>query len=215
MIFRFGMIAMLGAALSGCALAGVASGSAPQLFTLTAAPPAALSLPADSASTSVSLLVDEFSANAALSTGRVAFQPTPNEMKYYADARWVDLAPAMLQSLAVETLQSSGAFKSVAARGTEINGDYVLKGDIRQFAAEQTGEATGVRVALFMRLVSRRDHSIVASKNFEAVTPLAGHGMESVIGSYQKSVSSVLAELTLWTADEISKSSQAVASAAR
>ena len=215
MIFRFGMIVMLGAALSGCALANVASGPAPQLFTLTAAPMAAVSFPASSAATSASLLVDEFAASAAINTGRIAFQPTPNELKYYADARWVDLAPAMLQSLTVETLQSSGAFGSVAARGTEIKGDYVLKGDIRQFAAEQAGEATNVRVVLFMRLVSRSDHSVIASKSFEAVTPLNGRGMESVVGAYQKSLSSVLTELTLWTVDAISKKSVSVAGNAK
>jgi len=215
-IFRFGMMALLGAALGGCALANVASGPAPQLFTLTAAPMAAVSLPAGGASASQSLLVDGFSANAALNTGRIAFQPNPNELKYYADARWVDLAPSMLQSLTVETLQSSGAFGSVAARGTEIRGAYVLKGDVRQFAAEQVdGGKTQIRVALFMRLVSRKDHGVIASKGFEAVTPLEGRGMASVVAAYQKSLTSVLTELTLWTADEVSRTSVAPAASAK
>ncbi|MDO8288953.1 MAG: ABC-type transport auxiliary lipoprotein family protein [Parvibaculum sp.] len=207
---NFACLVALGAALSGCALANVASEPAPQLFTLTAAPMAAVALPADSASKSVSILVDEFAASAALNTARIAFQPNPNELKYYAGARWADLAPLMIQALTVETLQSSGAFASVAARGTEIRGDFILKGDVRQFAAETAGETTQVRVALFIRIVSRTDHSVLASKSFEAVTPLEGRGMESVVGAAQKSLSAVLTEVTLWSVDEVSKKSAAV-----
>ncbi|MGV8996805.1 MAG: ABC-type transport auxiliary lipoprotein family protein [Parvibaculaceae bacterium] len=204
MIFRFGMLAILGAALSGCALASIANEPAPQLFTLTAAPMVAVSFPVSNRASSASLLVDEFAASAALDTGRIAFQPTPNELKYYADARWADLAPAMVQSLAIETLQSSGAFGSVAARGSEIRGDYVLRGDIRQFAAEKAGEATQVRVALYLRLISRSDHGVIASNVFQSVTPVSGSGMDAVVAAYQKSMSAVLTDMTLWTANAVS-----------
>ncbi len=127
-IFRLTGLAALAALLSGCALANVASSPAPQLFTLTAHESGA---EAGGTVAKGDVLVDAYFASAAIDTARIAYLPGPNELKYIAGARWADLAPVMIRTLTVETLEKSGRFVSVAARGSEINGDYMLKGDIR------------------------------------------------------------------------------------
>jgi cholesterol transport system auxiliary component len=203
MHIRLAVLCLLGATLGGCALANVASSPAPQLFTLQALPPAQTVVP--SAASKVGILVSDFTASAALDSARIAFQPNPNELKFYAGARWVDLAPLMVRRLAIQSLENSQQFASVAARGTEVGGDYVLKGDIRQFAAEADGEQTNVRVDLFMSLVDRDDRSLLAAKDFTAVEPISGHGIEVVISAYDKALSTVLRDITVWTANEVAK----------
>lgn len=200
---RLAALCLLGVTLGGCALANVANSPAPQLFTLQALPPAQIVVP--SGSSSVGILVDEFTASAALNSARIAFQPSANELKYYAGARWVDLAPLMVQRLAIQSLENSHHFASVAARGAEIKGTYVLKGDIRQFAAEADGENTNVRVDLFMRLVDRGDRVVLATRDFAAVVPISGHGMGVVIAAYDKAFSTVLNDMASWTATEVAK----------
>lgn len=202
--FRLTGLAALVVVLSGCALANVGSGPAPQMFTLTAhsAPAGA----GDTASAKADLLVDAYAASAAIDTGRIAYLPSANELKYIAGARWADLAPVMIQSLTVETLEKSGRFASVAARGSEINGDYMLKGDIRQFAAEKHGDATQVHVDLFMRLVSRNDNKVIATKDFNTTLPVAGSGVEPMVQAFDAALAQVLADLTVWTADELAGS---------
>lgn len=199
---RLTCLVVLAAALSGCALANVASGPAPQMFTLTAHSVAAGT--GDMSSAKVDLLVDGYYSSAAIDTGRIVYLPNPNELKYIAGARWADLAPLMIQSLTVETLEKSGRFASVAARGSEISGDYMLKGDIRQFAAEKNGDVTQVHVDLFMRLVTRVDNKVIATKDFSTILPVAGSGIEPMVQAFDAALAQVLSDLTLWTASELS-----------
>lgn len=201
---RLTCLVVLAAALSGCALANVASGPAPQMFTLTAHSVAAGT--GDMSSAKVDLLVDGYYSSAAIDTGRIVYLPNPNELKYIAGARWADLAPLMIQSLTVETLEKSGRFASVAARGSEISGDYMLKGDIRQFAAEKNGDVTQVHVDLFMRLVTRVDNKVIATKDFSTILPVAGSGIEPMVQAFDAALAQVLSDLTLWTASELSGS---------
>ncbi|MCE9650744.1 MAG: ABC-type transport auxiliary lipoprotein family protein [Parvibaculum sp.] len=200
---RLGIVFLLGGSLGGCALANVASEPAPQLFMLTAGHPA--SGGAEAGGAAARILVDDFTASAAIDTARIVFQPNPNEIKYYADARWADRAPAMIQSLMIETLQNSGRFASVAARGSEIRGDLAVKGDIRQFAAEANGEATNVHVDFFVRLVRLEDRDIVASRDFNAVVPVTGSGIAAVVAAHDAALRQTLSEIMLWTLAETSK----------
>ena len=156
-----------------------------------------------SAAGKADLLVDGYFASAAIDTGRIAYLPSPNELKYIAGARWADLAPVMIQTLTVETLEKSGRFASVAARGSEINGDYMLKGDIRQFAAEKNGEKTQVHVDLFMRLVSRDDNKVIATKDFNTTLPVTGSGIEPMVMAFDAALAQVHADMTVWTASEL------------
>lgn len=200
MHLKLGIVFLLMGPLGGCALANVASEPPPQLFTLTAAHPNAVA-----GEPSARILVDEFSAPAAVDTARIVFQPNPNEIKYYADARWTDRAPAMIQALAVETLENSGRFMSVSPRGSEIRGDFVLTGDIRQFAGEANGEETVARVDFFARLVRIDGRSIVASRDFNVGVPVTGSGIASVVAAYDAALRQNLSEIMLWTLAETSK----------
>ncbi|MFZ3035618.1 MAG: ABC-type transport auxiliary lipoprotein family protein [Parvibaculum sp.] len=196
MLMRFAVLCALGAMLGGCALASVASSPAPQLFTLTSAPVAGEA----GAPRSASILVDEFSASAAINTARIAFQPNPHELQYFADARWVDLAPLMVRNLTIETLENSHRFASVAARGAEISGDYVLKGDMRQFAAESHDGKTVVRVDFFMRVVSNLHRNVIAAKDFTAVEPVTASGIAAIVAAYDRALARNLAAIADWTA---------------
>jgi cholesterol transport system auxiliary component len=126
-------------------------------------------------------------------------------LKYIADARWVDLAPLMVQALAVERLEKSGMFSSVAARGSGINGDYVLKGDIRQFAAVRQGDATKVRIDIFMRLVSRDDQRKVVAKDFDVLVTVAGSGIKPIVAAFDTALAQVLGDVAVWTAENVEK----------
>lgn len=196
MLMRFAALCVLGATLGGCALADIANAPAPQLFTLTAAPAAS----DEGAPSSVTILIDDFTASAALNSARIAYQPNPNELKYFADARWIDLAPLMVQNLMLETMENSHRFASVASRGAGISGGYVLTGDIRQFAAEGSDGKLTVRVDFFMRVVSNVNRTVVAAKDFTAVEPVEASGIAAIVAAYDKALSRNLAAITDWTA---------------
>lgn len=196
------VILLMAASLAGCALTDIASGPAPQLYTLTSpAVPSAGEMPVRS---KIGILVDELGANAGLDTARVAYQPVPNELKYIAGARWVDLAPLMVQSLLVESLENAGRFASVAPRGAEINGDYMIKGDMRQFAVVKINDKTHVEVDLYLRLVSRENRQVVAARDFAHVVPVDGSGMTPIVAAFDTALGQVLADVTQWAVDSTS-----------
>ncbi|MDP1627068.1 ABC-type transport auxiliary lipoprotein family protein [Parvibaculum sp.] len=202
---RFALLSAAFAPLGACALADVASGPAPSLYVLTAP---AVELPATARATQAQLVVEEFSAPAAIDTGRIVFQPSPNEIKYYAGARWSDRAPSMIASLLVETLTDTGRFPAVIGPGNRVRADLALVGDIRTFAAykpESAGFGEGVakvRVVLFVRLVNVRDRSIVAAREFSAEAQSTGIGMEGIVGGYDAALDTVLSEIAVWTFEQ-------------
>ncbi len=202
-----GLGLMLGP-LGACALANVASEPAPSLYVLTAATP---QVPAGAVAAMAQVVVEEFSAPAAVDTTRIVFQPSPNEIKYYAGARWSDRAPRMIAALTVETLHNTGHFPSAIGAGSGARMDLALVGDIRQFAAARVATqglgqaATEARVTLYVRLLRASDRSIVASREFAATAPSASGKMTDIVAAYDAALGQVLAEIALWTLEEGAK----------
>lgn len=200
---RFLLLAFTALPLGACALADVASGPAPALYVLTAPE---VDMPGG-ANAAAQLVVEEFSAPAAIDTARVVYKSSPNSIAYYAGARWADRAPRMIAALAVETLSDTGRFPAVTGPGAPVRTDLALSGDIRAFEAYRAsgagfGEsATSIRVSLFVRLVRLRDRSIVASREFTAEAK-AGSGMDGVVAGYDAALDEVLTALALWTFEQ-------------
>ncbi len=192
------------APLGGCALADIGSGPAPSLYVLTA--PAVE--PAPSAPQSpVQLVVEEFSAPAAVDTTRIVFMQSENQIAYYAGARWSDRAPRMIASLLVETLSGTGSFPAVIGPDASARMDQALVGDIRSFSAYRPSDAgfgeggTKVRVELFVRLLRARDRTILASRAFSAEAA-SGGGMDGVVAAYDEALDVVLADIAAWTLEQ-------------
>ena len=183
--------------LCACALADIGSGPAPQLFTLTAGRPAAATA---NTQEQARIVVDEFSAPAVIDSARIVQQSGANELKYYADARWADRAPRLIQNLMVETMENSGRFASVATRNADLRGDYELAGDIRQFAVDATDPANlTVRIEFYARLVLENERNIVAAKSFSASVPVVGKGISAIVAAYDAGLRQVLEGVAVWT----------------
>ena len=186
----------LGSSLGGCALLDVASEPAPRFFTLT--PPTMQTM---ATQTPVQLAVRQFSSSTALDTSRIVYQPSENEIKYYAGARWADQAPAMISRLIVETLEKSGAFAAVSETGGPGQADYTLAGEVRRFAAMPTSsEEKRIDVVLLARLIENSTNRIVGTKEFSVTVSSTDGRMDNVIGAYNAALGSALSKISVWTA---------------
>lgn len=198
---RHALLAVALMPLGACALADIGGGPAPSLYTLKA--PASVVEAGPLASGQ--LVVEEFSAPAALDTTRIVFQPNENEIAYYANARWSDRSPRMIAALLVETIATTGRFPAVIGPGSNARMDLALVGDIRSFAAHPVAsaglgqETTKVRVALYVRLLRARDRSIIASREFSAEAAAPGSGMANVVAAYDAALGTVLTDISDWT----------------
>lgn len=208
---RAGRLFLLATALplAGCALAEVGSGPAPQLFMLTAAHP---TIPPNGLRPRIE--IDEFSAPAAIDTARIVQQSGPNEIAYYAGARWADRAPRMIENLTIETFENAGRFGAVSARDAGLLADYELMGAIRQFAVVP-GDKTEVRVEFYVRLVRKDARTVLASRLFDAKAPVDGRGLTPIVAAYDAALRQVLDSMSVWAAEEAARAPSVAASGSR
>lgn len=192
--------ATLAMGLQACALAGVAIDAPPDIYVLTT-PDSELG--ADRPRLSLLLVVDEPYAPAALDSNRIVYQPSPNEISYFANARWSDRVPQMVQVLLVDTLDRSGKFQAVGRRAAGMRSDYLVRLSILTFGAEaDSTDAETVRVVLNAQLIRRFSDEIVAGRRFEAVAEPEGRGMINVIGAFDRAASVALGDIAVWIYDE-------------
>ncbi|PCJ71837.1 MAG: hypothetical protein COA62_04545 [Rhodobiaceae bacterium] len=197
---RLVVCAVLAIGLQACALAGVAIEAPPDIYVLTT-PDSKLG--ADRPRLSLLLVVDEPYAPAALDSNRIVYQPSPNEISYFANARWSDRVPQMVQVLLVDTLDRSGKFQAVGRRAAGMRSDYLVRLSILTFGAEAgSTDAETVRVVLNAQLVRRFSDEIVAGRRFETVAQPEGRGMINVIGAFDRAASAALGDIAVWIYDE-------------
>lgn len=192
-----GLMIGLMVGLSGCdGLIGAVKGPS-NLFNLT--PKTAF--PQGMPKVKWQLVVEEPLANGGLNTARIALRPNHLEVKYFADARWTERAPKMVQTLLVESFENTGRIVSVGRQVIGLRSDFNLKTELREFQVEEFGSRK-VRVRINAKLVAQPRQTIVASQSFESAREIAGKGMAASIRAWDSALGDVLKQVVMWTLDE-------------
>lgn len=181
------------ALLSACSGLLPGSGPAPDLYTLSPA----TRFPEGLQRASWHLLIEEPSAVGGLEANRLAVQRTPNEVRYYADVRWVERAPRMVQGLLVETFERAGAVASVDRYTVGPRVDYVLKSELRDFQAEifNNAKIPTAHVRLTVRLIRGARQDQVWTRDFEARVQARAATAPEVVTAFDLALSQVMAEI--------------------
>lgn len=185
--------------LAGCSggLLGLpAQGPAPDLYNLTPKSTFAEELP----KVDWQLVVDEPTAARGLDNNRIALRPEPTEIKYYANARWSDRAPLMIQTLMLESFENTGKIVAVGKQTIGLRSDFDLISDLREFQAEYEpgDEIPSVRVRLNVKIVKQPRQEIVGSQNFERVVKAEGSTVKDVVLAYDEALGKVLRRVVEW-----------------
>lgn len=185
------------ASLPGCAAVEFISAEPPTLYTLTPKSTFDENLP----TVEWQLLIEPPVAATALDTVRISLLSTPFQIDYFADVAWSERAPAMVQTLLVESFENSGRIVSVGRETFGLRADYVLKTELREFQAElyRNERPPPVRVRLNCKLVRMPERVIIAGANFEdMVTPVANTA-EGVIQAFDESLGDVMRDVVEWS----------------
>lgn len=183
-----------GLALAACQLPG--AGEPPNLFTLTPKNTFSPDLP----QVKWQLLVETPVAAASLNTSRIALQHSPVTLEYYAQANWTDVAPAMVQTLLIESFENTGKIVAVSRETTTLRADYVLKTELREFQAEyDDGGPPLIRVRINAKLVRMPDRAIIASHTVERTARAAGGDMQHIALAFDDALGQVLRRIVEWT----------------
>jgi cholesterol transport system auxiliary component len=192
-VSRRGLLAGLGGTvllLGGCEILPQV-GTPTDLYTLTPKTSFDKSLP----KVGWQLIVELPVAAAGLDTTRIALQHTPYTLEYYARAAWTDNAPAMVQTLIIESFESTGSILAVGREAIGLRPDFILKTDLREFQAiYYETEAPGPTIVVRMnaKLVQMPERRIVASNTFDHRTPAASDSFKDIIEAFDDALGSVI-----------------------
>ncbi len=179
--------------LSACTTLLGGSGSAPDLYTLS---PAARGMDGLTRA-SWHLLIEEPSAVGGLEANRLAVQRTPNEVRYFADVRWVERATRMLQGLLVESFERASAVAAVDRYTVGPRAEYILKSELRDFQAELFDGARipTAHVRLTVRMVRNGRQDTVWTRDFSARVPARASTAPEVVAAFDQALGQVMAEI--------------------
>ncbi len=147
------------------------------------------------------MVVEAPVAAASLDTPRIALQRTQLTFEYYADAAWTDNAPAMVQTLLIESFESTRRIPAVGREAIGLRPDYVLKTDLREFEAVYDGgnPAPTVWVRMNAKLVKMPERRIIASETHESKTPAGGTKLTDIVAAFDDALGQVLKEIVIFT----------------
>ncbi|WP_299593083.1 ABC-type transport auxiliary lipoprotein family protein [uncultured Tateyamaria sp.] len=193
--------------LAGCAgLSSLVEVTTPtNLYTLSPKSTFSASLP----QLKSQIVVDQPTATAMVDTNQIAVQPTPLQVQYLPEARWVDRAPLIVQALLIESFENSGRVPAVGSSAIGLRADYLVVTDIREFQAfvPQTSEPSALRVdvRLNIKIVDAFSDRIIASKSFEEIVASESDAATDVANAFDEALGDTMRDAVEWSIREIAK----------
>lgn len=147
------------------------------------------------------LVVELPVADAAIDTPRIALSRNPFSIEYYAKAAWTDNAPAMVQTLLIESFESTHSIVAVGREAIGLRADYILKTDLREFQASYEGNdpIPTVVVRINAKLVQMPDRRITASQTVEERKKAAGSSFNDVINAFDEALGAAFKKIVVFT----------------
>jgi cholesterol transport system auxiliary component len=151
------------------------------------------------------LVVETPVAPAGINTNRIALSHSPITLDYFAGATWTDSAPAMVQTLLVESFENTGRIVAVGRESVGLRADYVLKLELREFQAEYASPEAppAVHIRIIAKLVRMPVREIVASHMTEQKAQAASNTLDSVVAAFDEALGPVLKDIVVWALTSI------------
>lgn len=198
---RLARAAALGAglaALAGCAAVSAISGASTPLDAFSLTP---LAGPGDSRGSRF-VVVEVATSSGEIATDRILVKPNRLQAAYLPGARWVEPAPVLVQTLLVQSMQASGAFRLVGRQPAGLFPDNTILTEIRAFQVEP-GPAEGpyrVRVALTLTIVREADGALIATRSFEGGASAPSGAPLDIVAAFDAAMGAALREAVGWIA---------------
>ena len=194
---RFAPTALALLSLAACTGIIPGTGEPLKLYTLTPKSTYMADLP----KVEWQLVIETPVAPAGINTNRIAVAHSPITLDYYAGATWTDSAPALVQTLLVESFENTGRIVAVGRESVGLKPDYVLKLELREFQAEYDSPQAPptVHIRIIAKLVRMPAREIVAAHMAERKEAATANSLDSVVGAFDGALGPVLKEIVIWT----------------
>lgn len=183
--------------ITGCSVLEL-PGPPPNLYNITPKSTFSSDLP----TVNYQLIIEEPIAAGGLDTDRIALRPHSTELQFFADARWTERAPKMLQTLLIESFENTNRIVAVGRQSIGLRSDYTLNTELREFQAEiddETGAIT-IRVRINAKIIQHPKRVIIGSQSFEHLVEVdRGGGMGAIVVGFDTATGRVMKKLVEWT----------------
>lgn len=135
-----------------------------------------------------------------LRTERIATAWPGQRLDYYAGARWSGELGVLIQSLAVQTLASSGDLRSVEGEPGRFRSSHVLVLEVRRFEADYAaGDPPVVRVEIAAKLGRNSDRQVLAAWTAAGEAAAVANTLGEVTAAFDQAFAAVLTDIALQT----------------
>jgi cholesterol transport system auxiliary component len=198
---QMALIAPILLALGVCGCSGLLRSDAKpvQIYTLRAAPVSSGGAADPTSTLKASLRVAHPLAGPGLDTAQIVLLEPDHRMDVYAASAWAADAPALIESLASQTLRSSGEWSSVEDAESPFPADYLLQISIRHFEADYGDGSDApptVRVTLDCTLGAEDARSIAASFTASGSAVASANRLSEVVAAFQQATDQALRSMS-------------------
>lgn len=190
---------LMGAALSGCTTFSSLNSAARNLdaYELHPLPSQGTVRPGGR-----TVFVADPSVTGALGSERIVIKPTPLQVAFLPDGRWVEATPQMVRNLLARSLSNSGRLGLVSTNAVGPLPDYTVMTDLETFQAEvgsPSGAPARVIVTMTISVARDVDGRLVAARRFSQAADATGKDADEIAHAFDAAMSVILREATPWT----------------
>jgi ABC-type uncharacterized transport system auxiliary subunit len=164
-----------------------------------------LRIPESSASSSVpridtDLLVGRIVAPHLYRDDRIVYRSSSTQLGAYEYHRWAEPPADSIESLLVQSLRATGAYRSVASMRSNARGDYILRGHLHELDEVNNGKNDiSARVDFEVELYSQKSGTVVWSKHYSNDDAVSGNKVSEVVevlnSNLQRGINQIVAGL--------------------
>jgi len=141
------------------------------------------------------LTVGRLATVQALQDARIRYRKGPNEVGTYEYHRWSDPPGVMVQEALIHALQASGQYSSVGAARSSLEGEFLVRGKLLEFA-EVDNPGMQSRVSLELNLYESKTGRILWSQVLTHDDPVNGTRIEDLAQSIDRDMNAILGQAT-------------------
>jgi cholesterol transport system auxiliary component len=148
---------------------------------------------------SASLHVAHPLAGPGLGTSQIVLLQPDHRMGVYAASAWAADAPALLESLATQTLRAAGEWSSVEDAESAFPSDYLLQMSIRRFDADYAAgidTPPTVHVTIDCTLGAEDGRTILASFVADGSAVAGANKLSEVVAAFQQAADQALGSMS-------------------
>ena len=164
----------------------------PTVYELRAGP-----VPAATARIPVTLEVARPRTRPGLDTDRIAVTLADRRLDAYGSSRWSAMLPALVESVLIDGLRSSGGWQAVVPARSAFGGRYLLQPEIASFEADYSGGtgAPTIHVHLIAELGQSSERQLVAIIEGQSSIRAAADRQRDVTAAFQAACAEAVAQL--------------------